>query len=181
MANACVIVRSNGEKMQAKVHRLHQVHHGDHIIKDTSGGGGVGRPEERDPQAVWEDVYINEFITIETARDVYKVVIDLATREIDWAQTQDAARGCAVLTFEGMAGSSRRVRGNHKMKNLSNGNPLDLRAWLEEVRAFGELTEVPGADWNLELGAISELNVKKMCRQRSCSMTLRVIRKAFGW
>ena len=47
------------------------------------------------------------------------------------------------------------------MKNLSNGNPLDLRAWLEEVRAFGELTEVPGADWNLELGAISELNVKK--------------------
>ena len=72
MANACVIVRSNGEKMQAKVHRLHQVHHGDHIIKDTSGGGGVGRPEERDPQAVWEDVYINEFITIETARTSIK-------------------------------------------------------------------------------------------------------------
>jgi UbiD family decarboxylase len=40
-------------------------------------------------------------------------------------------------------------------------NPLDLRAWLSEVERFGELREVRGADWNLELGAISELNVKK--------------------
>src|SRR5574341_580027 len=41
------------------------------------------------------------------------------------------------------------------------GNPLDLRAWLAEVKKLGELREVRGADWNLELGAISELNVKK--------------------
>ena len=40
-------------------------------------------------------------------------------------------------------------------------NPLDLRAWLAEIRKLGELKEVAGADWNLELGAISELNVKK--------------------
>jgi UbiD family decarboxylase len=40
-------------------------------------------------------------------------------------------------------------------------NPLDLRAWLAEVERLGELREVRGADWNLELGAISELNVKK--------------------
>jgi len=41
------------------------------------------------------------------------------------------------------------------------GNPLDLRAWLAEISRLGELREVKGADWNLELGAISELNVKK--------------------
>jgi UbiD family decarboxylase len=41
------------------------------------------------------------------------------------------------------------------------GNPLDLRVWLSTVRELGELREVSGADWNLELGAISELNVKK--------------------
>jgi UbiD family decarboxylase len=41
------------------------------------------------------------------------------------------------------------------------GDPLDLRAWLEEIRRLGELRDVRGADWNLELGAISELNVKK--------------------
>jgi UbiD family decarboxylase len=40
-------------------------------------------------------------------------------------------------------------------------NPLDLRAWLAEIEKLGELRHVRGADWNLELGAISELNVKK--------------------
>src|SRR5436853_7934919 len=40
-------------------------------------------------------------------------------------------------------------------------NSLDLRTWLAEVEKLGELKEVRGADWNLELGAISELNVKK--------------------
>ena len=42
----------------------------------------------------------------------------------------------------------------------SAGNPLDLRAWLDTARKLGELKDVRGADWNLELGAISELNVK---------------------
>ena len=42
-----------------------------------------------------------------------------------------------------------------------SGNPLDLRPWLAEVEKLGELKHVDGADWNLELGAISELNVKK--------------------
>src|SRR3954470_3004001 len=41
------------------------------------------------------------------------------------------------------------------------GNPLDLRPWLAQVRGLRELRDVRGADWNLELGAISELNVKK--------------------
>jgi UbiD family decarboxylase len=41
-----------------------------------------------------------------------------------------------------------------------SGNPLDLRPWLAQVEKLGELREVRGADWNLELGAISELNVK---------------------
>jgi UbiD family decarboxylase len=40
-------------------------------------------------------------------------------------------------------------------------NPLDLRAWLAGIERLGELRTVRGADWNLELGAISELNVKK--------------------
>src|SRR6185503_5395402 len=42
-----------------------------------------------------------------------------------------------------------------------SGNPLDLRVWLGEIDKHGELRHVEGADWNLELGAISELNVKK--------------------
>ena len=42
-----------------------------------------------------------------------------------------------------------------------SGNPLDLRTWLATIDKLGELKTVEGADWNLELGAISELNVKK--------------------
>src|SRR5436190_4374613 len=44
---------------------------------------------------------------------------------------------------------------------MMNADPLDLRKWLAEVENFGELKHVRGADWKLELGAISELNVKK--------------------
>ena len=47
------------------------------------------------------------------------------------------------------------------MRRSEKGNPLDLRVWLEEARKLGEVRDVRGADWNLELGAISELNVKK--------------------
>src|SRR5262252_6363866 len=47
------------------------------------------------------------------------------------------------------------------MKHKSVGNPLDLRPWLNDIEALGELREVRGAEWNLELSAISELNVKK--------------------
>ncbi|MET4576525.1 UbiD family decarboxylase [Ottowia thiooxydans] len=47
------------------------------------------------------------------------------------------------------------------MSNTLVGHPLDLRAWIEDTRKLGELTEVSGADWDLEIGAISELNVKK--------------------
>ncbi|MBM3373635.1 MAG: UbiD family decarboxylase [Betaproteobacteria bacterium] len=44
--------------------------------------------------------------------------------------------------------------------NRQAGNPLDLRAWLDTARSLGELKDVPGADARLELGAISEMNVK---------------------
>jgi UbiD family decarboxylase len=47
------------------------------------------------------------------------------------------------------------------VRRSEKGNPLDLRAWLHEAKELGELKEIHGADWNLELGAISELNVKK--------------------
>jgi len=88
LPNSCVIVRKNGEKFVAKVHRLHKVFEGDHVVKDTSGGGGVGRPEERDPQKVWEDVFLDEILTVECAREVFKVAIDKKTRQIDWDRTK---------------------------------------------------------------------------------------------
>jgi len=93
----------NGERIRAKTHRLHQLKAGDHVVKDT-GGGGVGKPEERDPQAVWDDVYINELVTIEAAREVRKVAIDSATRKIDWEQTK---------TLRGTQGGMKRPAGRN--------------------------------------------------------------------
>jgi UbiD family decarboxylase len=36
----------------------------------------------------------------------------------------------------------------------------DLREWLEQVEAFGELKRISGARWDTEIGAIAELNAK---------------------
>jgi len=33
----------------------------------------------------------------------------------------------------------------------------DLRAFIEDLRTAGDLREISGADWNLEIGAITEL------------------------
>ena len=37
----------------------------------------------------------------------------------------------------------------------------DLRDWLARVDQMGELKRVDGADWNLEIGSISGLNIRK--------------------
>ncbi|MBI4293611.1 MAG: UbiD family decarboxylase, partial [Betaproteobacteria bacterium] len=37
----------------------------------------------------------------------------------------------------------------------------DLRQWLDQVEAIGELARPLGADWNLEIGGVSELDYKK--------------------
>lgn len=41
----------------------------------SGGGAGVGNPAERDPEEVLMDVK-NELVSIQMAKDVYKVVID---------------------------------------------------------------------------------------------------------
>ena len=48
---------------------------GDHIYYTSSGGGGFGDPLERDPQLVLDDV-MDEWLTIETAKKYYGVVIE---------------------------------------------------------------------------------------------------------
>ena len=60
---------------------------GDMLVSKGGGGAGVGPPEERDPEAVRMDVK-NELVSIEAARDIYKVVLDPETLEIDDAATR---------------------------------------------------------------------------------------------
>ncbi len=75
-------IRKGDEITPARTHRMIQVRHGEILGKLSGGGGGVGAPHERDPQAVLDDV-LNELVTVETAREVYRVAIDAETMTID--------------------------------------------------------------------------------------------------
>jgi N-methylhydantoinase B len=65
-----------------------RVRKNDRIHTQWCGGGGYGDPLERDPERVLEDV-IEEKISVNRARDVYGVIIDVANQRID--QTATAA------------------------------------------------------------------------------------------
>ena len=66
---------------------------GDVIRHEWAGGGGWGDPLERDPKRVLRDVR-NEYVSAESARDDYGVVVDTATWTVDEAAT--AARRDAL-------------------------------------------------------------------------------------
>ena len=77
-----VYVIREGKETQIKDPRL-PIHfkHGDHFIIMSGGGAGVGKPSERDPEEVLADVK-NELVSIQMAKDVYKVVIDPGRMQI---------------------------------------------------------------------------------------------------
>ncbi|MEM7029784.1 MAG: hydantoinase B/oxoprolinase family protein [Chloroflexota bacterium] len=54
---------------------------------DTTGGGGFGRPVERPTEKVWADVR-DGIVSIAQAADIYGVIIDAETLEVDDAATQ---------------------------------------------------------------------------------------------
>ena len=77
----------DGQTTQIHGRRMYQLKPGDTIQKISGGGAGVGDPAERDPQKVRWDV-INKFVSIENAREIYKVEINPETLEIDLAKTR---------------------------------------------------------------------------------------------
>lgn len=67
---------------------------GDILSAQTPGSGGYGCPLERHPEAVLEDV-LEERVSIEMAREAYRVEIELESQTINWDQTnkmRDMAR-----------------------------------------------------------------------------------------
>lgn len=59
---------------------------GDVLVNNAGGGGGWGDPFERDPEAVLADV-LDDYVSIEAARESYGVVIDPSTMTVDVAAT----------------------------------------------------------------------------------------------
>ena len=61
---------------------------GDVVYFYGGGGGGYGDPLDRDPEAVLKDI-INKLSSMEYARDVYGVIIDLPARKVDYEATEE--------------------------------------------------------------------------------------------
>jgi N-methylhydantoinase B len=64
---------------------------GDSVVMDAAGGGGYGDPLERDPEMVARDV-AEGYVSIESAKDNYGVVIDPASMRLDTNATADLRR-----------------------------------------------------------------------------------------
>jgi len=80
-------LRRDGEDIRVKPHRLVPVKSGDVLVKQSSGGGGVGSPAERDPEMVREDVE-NELVSLDAAKNIYRVDIDPVTLQVDERATK---------------------------------------------------------------------------------------------
>ena len=59
----------------------------DVILYRWHGGGGYGDPIDRSPELVRTDV-VNELVSLKCARDIYGVIIDPETFEVDAAKTE---------------------------------------------------------------------------------------------
>ena len=79
------ILRLNNEDIHPK--RKCEIKAGDILTYSSCGGGGLFQPEERDPEAVLEDV-LEEYVSIDAARRDYKVVIDDESQSVDWNETE---------------------------------------------------------------------------------------------
>lgn len=66
---------------------LTQLKPGDVVTIDAPGGGGYGKPMERDPEMVLSDVR-HGYVSIESARADYGVAIDPGTMEINVEETR---------------------------------------------------------------------------------------------
>jgi len=82
-----VVLQRDG-KTTARVRKVlsHPLLRGDVVSIRTGGGAGYGIPSLRDPGLVERDL-IDGYITLEQAREIYKVVIDPATLRVDSAAT----------------------------------------------------------------------------------------------
>lgn len=85
--NSKAFLLRDGEQSVIRGHRLYQLKPGDTIVKHTGGGAGVGNPAERNPDDVRWDV-LNEYVTVEKARETYKVAIDPGTNQVNVEETR---------------------------------------------------------------------------------------------
>jgi N-methylhydantoinase B len=60
----------------------------DVVYMRTASGGGYGDPLQRDPARVLTDV-LNGIVSVDTAREIYGVIVDIGRQQIDVAATEN--------------------------------------------------------------------------------------------
>jgi N-methylhydantoinase B len=90
--NRSYILRGNEKIDVAHPHIIQQIKAHDVYVCKSGGGAGIGKPEERDPESVLIDVK-NELVSLDAAKDTYKVVLDLDTLAIDQEATRKLRGG----------------------------------------------------------------------------------------
>ena len=83
----CVITASDGSEKPLPSKVTTSVSNNEVIRTQTPGGGGWGDPKQRDPRSVQLDV-LEGIISLERARDIYSVVIDANSMELDLVKTE---------------------------------------------------------------------------------------------
>ncbi|MFX0197174.1 MAG: hydantoinase B/oxoprolinase family protein [Candidatus Hodarchaeota archaeon] len=86
--NYAVIYKKDEEPRKIRRIAAFKMEKGDLVRLITGGGGGWGDALMRDPERVQWDVK-NEYISLEDAQNIYGVVIDPTTLDIDWQRTQE--------------------------------------------------------------------------------------------
>ena len=87
--NGHVILRPGtaGEEVTGMIYE--SMFPGDILVNNSGGGGGWGDPLKRDPEKVLADVR-NDYVSLEQAREVYRVVIDADNMTVDREATAAA-------------------------------------------------------------------------------------------
>ena len=81
------IESKDGKRRILRTMVLEPIQPGDKIITMCQGGGGWGNPLDRSVEKVLEDV-TDHYVSVQRARDVYGVVIDPQTLEVDYKATE---------------------------------------------------------------------------------------------
>lgn len=84
---AWVIDAASGERKEIPIVGRYDLRRGEKVVSITPGGGGYGDPLEREPEAVLTDVE-DLRVTLDTARDIYGVVIAGGAIDEDATVTQ---------------------------------------------------------------------------------------------
>lgn len=81
-------MRAGGSTEMLETNNFYTLNTGDIVEVISSGGGGFGDPAQREPEKVLKDV-LNGVVSVENARDIYRVDVDVENRCIREAQTEE--------------------------------------------------------------------------------------------